>query len=247
MTDDYRKRMQELEKRLNFQPAFSVANQTSQSPEEGIGRISIVNQNKVSSAASKSDSHDVEPGKKKGVHFAQQLDINEQDEASSITQPSGSKRQPEINPLSEVVERTSREHDAPAAPTAPAKKPSRFKRMAKSEAPSDSHGIPDGPDEAPVRFLDQDRITAPSGPEGQTLSDDIVERDVASNPVEPDEFDANLLHQEAAVEYHRVRNRLIQKQGGFVKEQEAAVTPLDEDDGAPKRMSRFKAARLSRQ
>jgi unconventional prefoldin RPB5 interactor 1 len=81
-----------------------------------------------------------------------------------------------------------------------------------------------------------------------TLAPTIVERDVPldTSVPEPDELDPQLLHQEVATEYHRMRNRMIQRQGGFMKEDESEVVPFSEEEGGPKKMSRFKAARLAR-
>lgn len=66
--------------------------------------------------------------------------------------------------------------------------------------------------------------------------------------VEPDGFDASLLQQQVATEYHRMRNRMIQRQGGFLasaeEESSGGVVRLDEGGGG-QRVSRFKAARLS--
>lgn len=64
--------------------------------------------------------------------------------------------------------------------------------------------------------------------------------------MEPDNMDSNLLHQEAATEYHKMRNLMIHRQGGFMKEDESEIVPLTEEEGGPKKMSRFKAARLSK-
>ncbi|KAK2068273.1 hypothetical protein P8C59_002921 [Phyllachora maydis] len=75
----------------------------------------------------------------------------------------------------------------------------------------------------------------------------IVERQVNVEAKEPDGMDDALMYQAAAAEYNRLRNRMIQKQGGFVKPDESPYAPLDEEDGGPKRVSRFKAARLARQ
>lgn len=88
--------------------------------------------------------------------------------------------------------------------------------------------------------------TVPTGPENAILSTQVVERDTPSygEVREPDEFDPQLLNQEVAMEYHKMRNRFIGKAGGFMKEEENEVIPLDEDEGGPRKMSRFKAARL---
>ena len=63
-----------------------------------------------------------------------------------------------------------------------------------------------------------------------------------------------LIHrQEIAMEYHKSHNRMIHRQGGFLRddgdddgtdEGKMRVVPLSREEGGPKRVSRFKAARL---
>ena len=82
----------------------------------------------------------------------------------------------------------------------------------------------------------------------KTHADVLVERspNEANGEIqEPDEFDPALMHQGIAVEYHRMRNRMIQRNGGFTNPEndEAEESLLD---GGPRRVSRFKAARLGR-
>jgi unconventional prefoldin RPB5 interactor 1 len=81
-----------------------------------------------------------------------------------------------------------------------------------------------------------------------TLTPTVVEREIPQDsvPAEPDELDPHLLHQEVATEYHKMRNTMIQKQGGFMREEESEIVPFTEEEGGPKKMSRFKAARLAR-
>lgn len=86
----------------------------------------------------------------------------------------------------------------------------------------------------------------PSGPENQTLATSVLEHELSSEAREPDEFDANMLQKQATEEYYKMRNKLIYQQGGFMKEDESPIQPLDEEQGGPKRMSRFKAARLAK-
>ena len=77
----------------------------------------------------------------------------------------------------------------------------------------------------------------------------IIERPYATTsttPTEPDEFDPALLQQEVKTEYHKMRNRMIQRQCGFTGPDEGPEVPLTEAEGGPKKMSRFKAARLGR-
>jgi unconventional prefoldin RPB5 interactor 1 len=86
---------------------------------------------------------------------------------------------------------------------------------------------------------------APSGPEGQTLVSTILEREPSAEAKEPDELDATLLHQQVTEEYYKMRNKMINQRGGFLKENTDPIQPLDEEEGGPKRLSRFKAARLA--
>ena len=66
-------------------------------------------------------------------------------------------------------------------------------------------------------------------------------------PPDPDEYDPALLQQEIATEYHKMRNRMIARQGGFMaQDEEKAEVPLSEAEGGRKKVSRFKAARLGK-
>lgn len=75
------------------------------------------------------------------------------------------------------------------------------------------------------------------------------EKNSSTIAVEPDGLDPSLLQHQVATEYHRTRNRMIQRQGGFLaraeEESSGGVIRLDEG-GEGKKVSRFKAARLSR-
>lgn len=268
--DKYRKRMQELEARLGIKSSRQIEEEEEEAraagsiPEEGIARIAIqpavsnkpppTNQPTKSSMKGGDDAAQEPRPAKKGVKFASALDIAPETDTApdpASIEPQEPK-EPYVDPMrSTIVERSPAAQ--PAAPTASAtKKTSRFKKARATEptpGPSETQlpVRPKGPADAPARFLDQEVRTAPTGPDGTTLAGTVVERDMPSDALEPDEFDATLLHQEAAVEYHRMRNRMIQKQGGFVAEKEEAIEyPEDEGTGG-KRVSRFKAARLGKQ
>lgn len=78
----------------------------------------------------------------------------------------------------------------------------------------------------------------------------IIERPYSSHPTAPtgpDDFDPALLQQQVKTEYNKMRNRMIQRQGGFAAPEDSAEVPLTEAEGGPKKMSRFKAARLGRE
>lgn len=265
--DKYKTRMQELEARLGIKSSRQIeeeaeAKSASSIPEEGIARIAIqpaassqpdsASQPTKSSMKGGNEAAQESKPAKKGVKFASALDIAPETEAAPVL-TSDEPGEPYVDPMrNTIVERSPAAQ--PAAPTeTTSKKTSRFRKARTTEpapGPADTQ-LPvriRGPAEAPARFLDQDVRTAPTGPDGTTLAGTVVERDLPSGAVEPDEFDATLLHQEAAVEYHRMRNRMIQKQGGFVTEKEEAIEyPEDEQETGGKRVSRFKAARLGRQ
>ncbi|KAB5578670.1 Prefoldin subunit-domain-containing protein [Coniochaeta sp. 2T2.1] len=250
ITDDYIKRMQELEKRLGVESAF--ANERAEQlevPVEGLGQIRIVHPTEAEQAAAKAAEPKATKSGKKGVRFAEELDVADEPDTTVLHSRPAPKKAPEINPVSEVItERTNKPTPPPTA-APPTKKPSRFKKDLAAGVPPPTSAVAPiaGPLSAPVRFLDEDRSVAPSGPEGKTLADGVLEREPTTAPKDPDEMDAALLHQEAAVEYHRMRNKMIQREGGFNKEDERVKVPLDEEEGGPKKVSRFKAARLSRQ
>lgn len=272
---DYRARMLELEKQLGFKSTRELMENEDEAghnnqrvPEEGIARIAIQPTTQPKSTM-KTDKKPTEAkAAKKGVTFASALDVA----PDSAVQPTSSSTteiaQTFVDPMkSTIVERSAAA--APAAPAAtpePSKKVSRFKKAKTAPAPAPAQPadplplpmrqaptvVPPGPADAPVRFLHQasgDVRIAPAGPAGKTIAGTIVERDAprAAPANGPDEFDAALLHQEAAVEYHRMRNRMILKEGGFMKDKEAPIEYPEEVDESGKRLSRFKAARLARQ
>ena len=90
--------------------------------------------------------------------------------------------------------------------------------------------------------LDQDETSRP------LLAPIIIEKpptipsSLGDIPLAPSELDHAIHKQEVAVEYFKTRNRMIQREGGFLpREEEEMFVPVD--DGK-KKVSRFKAARL---
>jgi unconventional prefoldin RPB5 interactor 1 len=76
------------------------------------------------------------------------------------------------------------------------------------------------------------------------MSNFVVEREPAVLAVDPpDEMDPILHRQEVAMQFHKLRSKMIHQQGGFTEsDEDRAVVPLDE--GSRPKISRFKAARL---
>lgn len=259
LTPEYRKKMEELEKRLGIKSTRELAEEARKSQvdddesgpvDEGIGRIKIVpdsESNKsrnVPAAPSQETKDHSDTGRDKGkksVKFASSLDIAED---ATPAQPVSKPPAPEMDAIrADVVERSGGTATNPVEK--PTRKPSRFKEERSTGSGLAFSGPVRGPLDAPARFLDQDINVAPTGPEGTTVSDSVVEKDVVSEPKDPDELDAALLQQELATEYHLQRTRRIQKQGGFMKDEQNPIQPLEEE--SPRRVSRFKAARLAKQ
>ncbi|KAI0137649.1 Prefoldin subunit-domain-containing protein [Hypoxylon sp. NC0597] len=255
--DDWKLRMLELKERLsNHEFSKNKASDDDDDMFEGVGRISIrregqdtVNGDAQSESVVEPETKGQRPAQdtKKSVRFAQSLDIAETPSPappSKQVQPKQPKH-PEADPVAEVV--MERSGGAPKPITTPSsKKVSRFRKARSSEpslikAPLALDGTPIAPDKP-----DMNGKPTPSGPEGRTLANSVLEHEPSLKAKEPDEFDANLLQKQATEEYYKLRNKLVYRQGGFMKEDESPIQPLDEEEGGPKRMSRFKAARLAK-
>lgn len=257
--DEYRQKMIEIQDRLSQQMVSSSSTPYIGEPggdPAGIGRITVkVDESSAASGTTVTESSAQEIPEpetlpsgdtKKSVRFAPALDIAKETgpAAGKVADAAEPPSIPFVEPLSETIVERKPEEAAKSA-TPPTKKTSRFKKDRTSGPPAGppltTAGVPLLPEQFPM-----DRPVAPSGPDGKTLSESVIERESADVPKGPDELDAGLLQQEVATEYHKMRNKMIQRQGGFMKEDENPIQPLDEEEGGPKRMSRFRAARLAR-
>ncbi|KIN02308.1 hypothetical protein OIDMADRAFT_41430 [Oidiodendron maius Zn] len=234
--DDLRQRMIALEERLGVRMMENIGKRASDYDvvQEGIGRITV---------NGKPDSR-----AKNSVRFSENLDVSPVPNPPPAT-PAPISNLPISTPVSDIVERTApTESNTPAAK----KRASRFKSE-RAETPTLLNGPPTVPStNSLTQFIkftpaQEQRRTVPSGPEGATLASTVIERDLPLDSAQaPDELDPDLLHQEVATEYHKMRNRMIQRQGGFMKEEESVTIPFTEEEGGPKKLSRFKAARLAK-
>jgi unconventional prefoldin RPB5 interactor 1 len=265
--EDLRQRMIELEERLGVRMMENIGNKASDYDvvQEGIGRVTITGGPDISSKQEPQKASDADKNTKKSVRFSEDIDVSPPPQPATNSQ-SRVTELPLSAPISDIVERTAPgESNGPA----PKKKVSRFKAEKAATVPPANgplalpNGSPSGPSlslqpakpsqpkpfSQPIAFspAHEERRIAPTGPEGQTLAPAIVERDVPLDSVqEPDDLEPHLVHQEVATEYHKMRNKMIQRQGGFAKEDESEIVPFTEEEGGPKKMSRFKAARLAR-
>lgn len=271
--DELRQRMIELEERLGVRMMENAGKKASdkKTVQEGIGRITINAQAGEPATDPEKAEKDFSiksetPASKKSVRFSEELDISPAPKPAPA--PALAPTERIVAPVSDVVERTA---PAQLLPTpGPQKKQSQFKStratpanivngpLAPSTTRQTGPSLPlfpakpstPKPFSQPIKFTpaSENIRTVPTGPEGKTLAPQVIERDIPAktSATEPDDLDPQLLHQEVATEYHKMRNRMIQRQGGFVKEEESEIVPLTEEEGGPKKMSRFKAARLAR-
>jgi unconventional prefoldin RPB5 interactor 1 len=240
--DEMRRRMRELEERLGVRMMENVGPKSDiDVVHEGIGTIRI-KQEDGENATEVGKEVSVE---KKAVRFADKLDISPSPvDSNSSSQVKKSKKQASTTPFGDVVERNVASSLTSITPTTGPEKVSRFKSARAGKAPS----VPFIPPLLPYVPPTRERIV-PTGPAGMPLAPGVIEREIpVGSAMEPDELDPALMQQQVATEYHRMRNRMIQKQGGFLKDDvdEDGRMEFDEEEGGPKKMSRFMAARLAR-
>ncbi|KAM3533293.1 hypothetical protein MY4038_003413 [Beauveria bassiana] len=269
VTDKYQRRMLELETRLGVKSRFTQKleqkakeKDSDDDDGEGIGRIRIQSKSTPSPVSSlaaptrsivkERQSTKNEPPKK-GVRFADELDIANEAEPSPAPAASKPDTEKPVEPMSELIVERKPATKPTTAPSS-TQRPSRFKKAAAGAQTAPSSIIPKGPFDVPASLLSQqheqreeeEERPVPTGPEGKTIADTLVEKGSVSRPADPSELDDTMVHMGVAEEHQRLRSRFIRRDGeGFVKEKESPVQPLD--GGSGERVSRFKAARLSRQ
>ncbi|KAK2023799.1 hypothetical protein LX32DRAFT_127733 [Colletotrichum zoysiae] len=255
LDEGYHRRMLELEKRLGVKSRFTekVETESDDDDTQGIGRIVVNHGDKGKAAESAKPPSPTSilrtapaeaDDNKKSVRFSRSLDVAPDTEVAATTAATAvpeAAPEPFVEPLSDIVERSGPAKQTEAKSN---RKASRFKKQKAAPTVVEDSFVPMGPRDVPSRFLDQDRPTAPTGPEGKTLADTVIEKE--SKPHDQDAYDDEFIDQDLADEYHRQRRNFIQKQGGFLQEDTSVVRPLDEADGG-QRISKFKAARLSKQ
>ncbi|KAF2239493.1 hypothetical protein EV356DRAFT_513807 [Viridothelium virens] len=214
ITEDYRKEMLELEKKLNARmievigPSPDPVHTESEHPSAGLAKPASSNHALTQDATN--DPSQV--GRHKtGVKFAEEIRVVPPPKAHPTQQANGSS-QSKLRPLpSTIVERGSPAHSSSGG-SQPAKA-SRFKGERQHSAPRAS----------------------PTGPVGEILAGNLVERPPTKRAtVAPDldGFDPALHEREIARQYYDTRNRLIQQQGGFAPSPDDIDNPLmEEKDG----------------
>ncbi|KAF2273616.1 uncharacterized protein EI97DRAFT_147375 [Westerdykella ornata] len=242
ITDEYRAKMLELERKLNARMLENVGPRPDTHPlaefSDDVRTVKIRNDAEFDESMSKENTSEA-ASQKKGVRFADHVDIAPVSPPGKDQIDNPEPGRPAAPTISDtIVERTGPAAEQPSAGSPKPAKVSRFRsaRAATTQSSMKMLPTPSVPEPLPV----------PQGPKGQTLASTIVEHDhQASEPHVPDEFDPVVVNREIQIQYHKMRNRMIQQQGGFKPTQEEEDYPLiEEQDGKTKKVSRFRAARL---
>ena len=263
LDDVYLEEMRALERKLNATEIQNIGPQgdiVACTSELVDSRISIDDLLKA-----ESDLHMDRP-ESKGVRFASEPDVQD----SPPTDENNDNIRLVSRPVKDAVIERVKPADVITEPQPETKKKvSRFKRtrnqgpintepgqqpgaISNKNTTQHSAATPTPPLNLTATTTENRTITSPSGPPDRTHNPTIIERPYSATTsphvsLEPDEFDPALIHQQVATEYHRMRNRQIQRQGGFLAtDEEKAEVPLTEQEGGGPRVSRFKAARLAR-
>ncbi|MCJ1377346.1 hypothetical protein MMC17_000441 [Xylographa soralifera] len=257
ISDDYRRQMLELERKLNAKVLENVGPNPEIPALENVscGTVSVeVNPQEETSSSMKPNK----PKPKKGVRFAESLDISEVSPRTVSSRPP-TDMSSASTPIADLVVERAPSNTAKPSTKAPKKRQSKFKIAQQDRNPNpanqnnptnnsstDTTNLAPPPPESSQRPLSRQ---VPTGPPGLTHAATLIERPSAPSSAEappPDEFDPALMQQSLTTEYHRMRNRMIQRSGGFLaNEDEPATTPLEDASQPPgKRVSLFKRARL---
>ena len=228
VTDDYRKEMLELEKKLDARMIEVVGPSPNTTlPESGTTEYTSDGNDAVQGSTT---SLGTEQPRKKSVSFAEEIDVATPSNARASQQKSNAS-----DPKSSLKSRSTTERksalDNSTLASSESTRASRSKSGRQSPAQSSTPQEP------------------PSGPKDQILASDLVERQSTRRPAavaDSDGFDPILHQREIARQYYDKRNQLIQQQGGFMPSSEEIESPLmEEKDGKIKKVSRFRAARLN--
>jgi unconventional prefoldin RPB5 interactor 1 len=232
------------------------------SPAEAARKAALARaENAAKSETSKKEVEE-KPAKakaKKKVAFANTLDIAAENASANLKRTEIPKAPVTITaaPFKQsIVERPAKELVS-SSTEPPTKKVSRF-RAARSSTPQTPMFAPDTTDTTNPTSKTTEDSRSGSGPIGKISEPTIIEHPSSKTDVPPPNGSSDVfgiddaMHQrEIATEYHQLRNRMIQRQGGFVGEGEQnnwgdATAPLDVEDenGKTRKVSRFKAARM---
>lgn len=222
ITDEYRRRMLELEKKLDAKALTNVGpnmpdDDDMPGPEPRHAHRLVVRDTDPDTDMSR-DGAESDSSSKKSVRFADTLHVHHVDAKPS------DRMQPIMSNIVESPDFAAPTSDPPAAKT------SRFK--AARQAAGTASKARDEP--RPI------------------IMEDVMERPIVDTPRAPkaetddDIDDPEIRQRQLASEYYRLRNSIIRNQeGGFKESPEEAYEPLmEEKEGRVRKVSRFRAARV---
>lgn len=225
VTASYRQQMLDLEEKLMARMIENVGPEPDETspfidPEE-LRKIVVRRDDQMPSAQGQASKV------KKGVRFAEDLDISEAPISHDMKQSGRENIAPKPAPITEsVLERTP--VATPAAPS-DGKTPAKISRFKQAKAAQ----VTTPAEQADRPILSESVFERPAAPRGNAA------------PAPVDELDPEVHQRQLASEYYRMRNNMIRQQGGFKLTDEDRDQPLMEEvDGKVKKVSRFKAARL---
>ncbi|SPO02139.1 uncharacterized protein DNG_04812 [Cephalotrichum gorgonifer] len=260
VSDAYKERMLDLEQRLGVQSRFTrkLAEEAASAEDDethgGIGKI-VINPGSETAEGDTSEKRPAQAAEqpsgvlksadstktKKSVRFASELDIAP---TKAESEPKPKRRVTELpateNPVLDLIVEQTGQTTAPppAAPKSSVRKPSRFKKM------KEANPEPSAPAEEEGKKAEEDKPSSEVPEIVQSLSWTETKPEKITSAGLDGDFDEVITKRALADEYHKQRRRMIAKEGGFMKEDMMEVEPLDEE---PRRISKFRAARLSRQ
>jgi len=253
MSAKYRHKMEVLQKQFGMQlenvgpspnlPADVKEGIDRPSAAEAARKAAIARHEALQSATDvkkDSDANLLRKKPKKKVAFAPTLDIAEE---TSVNTPTARSRI--VN--NDIEERTVTDTQVPETP-----KPARVSKFKAARVVQ-----PQTPMLPPPMDFEQPKQDAREGPAGKTIAERLVERAGSKNlsdasAPDGDDFDEELQKRQLALEHHHLRNKYIHENGGYVQggelenwgEEYATPTVEDEETGQPRKISRFKAARM---
>lgn len=266
--DEYRMEMLALEKKLN---AGSIQNIGPEASVPELVKSSLSTEKTKTEQSNNAKQEDRKTSPTKEVRFADQLEIHGLPSftpSRGLDETTGNAGKSQLDsPISEQATCSS----DPSETLPSTKKISRFKSarngstLAKKEPlkpsadpiPATASKPPIAstiiersarqptPSPPPASLPSSTRHSPPLGPHASTIIEHPYSKSTNAPP-ELDDLDPSLLHQQVATEYHRMRNQMIHRQGGFLEsaEEEANQGRMKLPDDGERKVSRFKAARL---
>ena len=254
LSDDYVAEMRALEKKLQAQAMINTGPASMSSAKDSTQKANL---HADSSAIAKAEGSP-RNGKSaiKGVRFAEELQIQEPPPKQQTMPALSHERHVLADASDSIRERYAASEQVALAEDAKTRKPSRFKSARMSVATQKTNKA-DAASSLPEVGFD------PVASTKKLHAEAVIERPFASTddsktlPRPPrqsdddnheEDIDTTLLDQQMRSEYHRLRNRQIYREGGFLaqNDRDQPEVPLTEEEGGPKKMSRFKAARLGK-